>query len=297
MSQEDLAITGKAEMEGYTIQQILTQLGAKAATKGAMSIDFPSGLGPAAQFFGMEDNIPTDVKRTIDSASISKYRAEVLSFLENRDGVFGTKGSGGGAATKVPGGGAATKVSVKNAVEASVGASVGAKNNTQKSEATAQRNIGYIDSDVLANPENSAVVGAEMSKLGMKKVSDYKMHLSKLAATARSEGSLDRLSAIVGVPGSGKSSLMLGGKNGSKADNASLRQTTRSAILTPEDIASVSQIVDVSATVTPEKLSGYLTSADKVYSLESSTKNKGMRSKEEGVQEMLTKILLRILFW
>lgn len=153
-----------------------------------------------------------------------------------------------------------------------MGASVGAKNNTQKSEATAQRNIGYIDSDVLANPENSAVVGAEMSKLGMKKVSDYKMHLSKLAATARSEGSLDRLSAIVGVPGSGKSSLMLGGKNGSKADNASLRQTTRSAILTPEDIASVSQIVDVSATVTPEKLSGYLTSADKVYSLESSTK-------------------------
>ena len=259
-------------MEGYTVQQILTRLGAPAATKEAKSMDFPKGLGSVAQFFGIEDNIPTDVKRTIDSTSIGKYRAEVLSFLENRDGVFGTKGSGGGAATKVSGGGAATKVSVKNAVEASVGASVGAKNNTQKSEATAQRNIGYIDSDVLASSENSSVVGSEMAKLGITKVSDYKMHLSKLAATARNEGSLERLSSIVGVAGSGKSSLMLGGKNRSKADKASLRQTTRSPILTPEDIASVSQIIDVTATVSSERLSGHLTSADKVYSLQSSTK-------------------------
>ena len=258
MSQEDLAITGKAEMEGYTIQQILTQLGAKAATKGAMSIDFPSGLGAAAQFFGMKDNIPTDVKRTIDSTSIGKYRAEVLSFLENRDGVFGTKGS------KIP--------SLKDAVGSSIGASVDAKKNTQKSESVVQRNIGYIDSDVLGDPQNSAVVGAEMEKLGVKKVSDYKTHLSKLAAAARSGGSLERLSAIVGVAGSGKSSLMLGGSKSSEADNASLRKTTRSPILTPGDISSVSEIIDVTATVSPDRLSEYLTSADKVYGLESSTK-------------------------
>ena len=252
LSEEELAITGKAEMEGYTVQQILTRLGAPAATRGAMSMDFPKGLGSVAQFFGIEDNIPTDVKRTIDSASIGKYRAEVLSFLENRDGIFGTKDS------KV------AKVSAKD--------TAGDKKNTQKSGTAVQRNLGYIDSDVLASPENSSVVGSEMAKLGITKVSDYKMHLSKLAATARNEGSLKRLSAIVGVAGSGKSSLMLGGKNRSKADKASLRQTTRSPILTPEDIASVSQIIDVTATVSPERLSGYLTSADKVYSLQSSTK-------------------------
>ena len=254
MSQEDLAITGKAEMEGYTVQQILTRLGAPAATRGAMSMDFPKGLGAAAQFFGIEDNIPTDVKRTIDSSSIGKYREEVLSFLEGRDGIFGTKGS--------------KAASVKDAVAASVDV----KKASQKSGSAVQRNIGYIDSDVLADPQNSAVVGAGMSKLGMTKVSDYKMHLSNLAAAARSGGSLDRLSAIVGVAGSGKSSLMLGGSKSSEADNASLRQTTRSPILTPEDISSVSQIVDVTATVSPDRLSGHLTSADKVYSLSSSTK-------------------------
>lgn len=252
LSEEELAITGKAEMEGYTVQQILTRLGAPAATRGAMSMDFPKGLGSVAQFFGIEDNIPTDVKRTIDSASIGKYRAEVLSFLENRDGIFGTKDS------KV------AKVSAKD--------TAGDKKNTQKSGTAVQRNLGYIDSDVLADPANAAVVGSEMAKLGITKVSDYKMHLSKLAATARNEGSLERLSAIVGVAGSGKSTLMLGGPKSSKADNASLRQTTRNPILTPEDIASVSQVIDVTATVSPERLSGYLTSADKVYSLQSSTK-------------------------
>ena len=252
LSEEDLAITGKAEMEGYTVQQILTRLGAPAATRGAMSMDFPKGLGSVAQFFGIEDNIPTDVKRTIDSASIGKYRAEVLSFLENRDGIFGTKDS------KV------AKVSAKD--------TAGDKKNTQKSGTAVQRNLGYIDSDVLADPANASVVGSEMAKLGITKVSDYKMHLSKLAATARNEGSLERLSSIVGVAGSGKSTLMLGGPKSSKADNASLRRTTRNPILTPEDIASVSQVIDVTATVSPERLSGYLTSADKVYSLQSSTK-------------------------
>ena len=250
LSEEELAITGKAEMEGYTVQQILTRLGAPAATRGAMSMDFPKGLGPVAQFFGIEDNIPTDVKRTIDSTSIGKYRAEVLSFLENRDGALGAKDS---KTTKISGGTGA-KASVKDAVS------------------VAKRNVGYIDSDVLANPANARIVGTEMAKLGISKIVDYKRYLSKLAATARRDGSLDRLSAITGVAGSGKSSLMLGGSKSSKADNASLRLTTRNPILTAEDIASVSQVIDVTATVSPERLSEHLTSADKVYSLSSSTK-------------------------
>ena len=252
LSEEELAITGKAEMEGYTVQQILTRLGAPAATRGAMSMDFPKGLGPVAQFFGIEDNIPTDVKRTIDSSSIGKYREEVLSYLIARDGVFGEKNPKGSKGLE--------------------GLIQQVKNKGQRPGSTAQRTVGYIDSDVLAAPENAAVVGAEMAKLDMNKVSDYKMYLSKLAATARNEGSLERLSAIGGVAGSGKSSLMLGGKNRLKADNASLRQTTRSPILTAKDISSVSQIIDVTATVSPDRLSGYLTSADRVYSLESSTK-------------------------
>ncbi len=100
----------------------------------------------------------------------------------------------------------------------------------------ASRNVGYIDSDEIAqlfkDPVKGPMIKAEMDRLGIKSVSDYKEHLSNLAATRRSEGSLKRLSNIFGVAGSGKSTFLQGGTRASEADNARLRKTNRYPILT-----------------------------------------------------------------
>ena len=132
----------------------------------------------------------------------------------------------------------------------------------------ASRRVGIIDTDVLRDPANKDVVSAEMEKLGLTDTSAYTIELAKRAASARKAGSLLRLRAIAGAAGSGKSSLATGlGAN----DNARLRQTTRSQILTPQDIANVDEVLVLTSTASDSKLDGYLRDVDRAYVLSSSS--------------------------
>ena len=136
----------------------------------------------------------------------------------------------------------------------------------------AERKVGYLDTDVLRDPANQEVVGPAMQGVNLTDVAAYKAYLSKLAASSRKEGSLAKLRTIAGLPGAGKSSLMLGGSQSEVSDNAKLRRTTRFPILRPEDIKLASEVIDTTSTVTPEKLDEYLKASDKIYMLSTSTK-------------------------
>lgn len=131
-----------------------------------------------------------------------------------------------------------------------------------------ERKIGIIDTDVLRDPANAGIVGPAMEKLGITDTSQYSIELGKLAAKARKEKSLSRLTAIAGAAGSGKSSLATGmGAN----DDATLRKTTRSHILTPEDISKVNEVIALTSTVAENKLDAYLRDVDRAYVLSSTT--------------------------
>jgi hypothetical protein len=140
---------------------------------------------------------------------------------------------------------------------------------------SANRNIGYIDSDVLNDPKNKEVVQAEIAKLAEKGVAikdgyrGYKKYLEKLAVDARKSGSVQKLSNIVGLPGSGKSTLMLGNE---KSDNAALRKTNRFPILTPEDVARSSGIINVTASLNEDYIKDIISGGDRTVVLSSSTK-------------------------
>lgn len=132
------------------------------------------------------------------------------------------------------------------------------------------RNIGIIDTDVLRDPSNASVVSAAMQKLGISDTSEYTTKLGELATKARKSGSLSKLRAIAGAAGSGKSSLATGkGVN----DNASLRKTIRSQILTPEDIDKVNEVIILTSTASQSKLDAYLKDIDRAYVLSSNNKN------------------------
>jgi TP901 family phage tail tape measure protein len=133
----------------------------------------------------------------------------------------------------------------------------------------AQRKVGYIDSDVLSDKANADRVRPEMEKLSIRDVSEYKTYLSKLAASARKSEDISKLRTIVGLPGAGKSALMLGN---ARADNASLRKTERFPILAPSDINKATEIIDTTATVTPDRIEDYLQYADKIALLSTSTR-------------------------
>ena len=132
------------------------------------------------------------------------------------------------------------------------------------------RNIGIIDTDVLRDPANTSVVKKEMEKLGITDVSDYTTRLGEFAAKARKNKSLSKFIAIAGAAGSGKSSLATGkGAN----DNASLRKTTRSQILTPEDIDKVNEVIVLTSTASQTKLDAYLKDVDRAYVLSSNSRD------------------------
>ena len=130
------------------------------------------------------------------------------------------------------------------------------------------RNIGVIDTDILRDPANAGIVNPAMEKLGISNVSEYSRELSKLSAQARKEQSLSRLTAIAGAAGAGKSSLAMGM---GATDDASLRKTVRSSILTPEDIAKVNEVIVLTSTASQEKLDAYLKDVDRAYILSSNT--------------------------
>ena len=133
----------------------------------------------------------------------------------------------------------------------------------------AVRRVGIIDSDVLRQTENAGKVADGMKSIGADSITDYTIQLAKLAVQARKSDNLKKFRVIAGAAGSGKSSLATGL---SAKDNATLRQTTRSHILTPEDIGNVDEVLAITANVSDKKLESYLRDADRTYTVSSSTK-------------------------
>lgn len=132
----------------------------------------------------------------------------------------------------------------------------------------ATRRVGIIDTDVLRDPTNKDKVAAAMKQLGLTDTSEYSIELARRAVAARKAGTLLRMRSIAGAAGSGKSSLATGvGAN----DDATLRRTIRSQILTPEDLAGVDEVLALTSTASDKKLEAYLRSADRTYILSSST--------------------------
>jgi len=123
----------------------------------------------------------------------------------------------------------------------------------------AQRNLGYIDYDVIANSANEAVVSKGMEAAGVTGPRLYADYLTDLAVKKRKENSLSKLKAIYGVAGSGKTTLA----RGQGTDNATLRQTTRFPVLTPEDIDKANEILILSSSVSKKKLDEIFSVVDK----------------------------------
>lgn len=131
------------------------------------------------------------------------------------------------------------------------------------------RRIGIIDSDVLRQTANAEKVSEGMKSIGSESITDYTIQLAKLAVQRRKSDNLKKFRVIAGAAGSGKSSLATGV---SANDNAVLRETVRSHILTPQDLDNVDEVLTITANVSDAKLEGYLRDADRTYTLSSDTK-------------------------
>ena len=136
-------------------------------------------------------------------------------------------------------------------------------------EAKAIRRIGIIDSDVLRQAIHAEKVAEGMKSIGSESIKDYTIQLAKLGVQKRKSGDLKKFRVIAGAAGSGKSSLATGV---SANDNASLRQTVRSQIISPQDLDNVDEVLTITANVSDAKLEAYLRDADRTYTLSSDTK-------------------------
>jgi TP901 family phage tail tape measure protein len=132
----------------------------------------------------------------------------------------------------------------------------------------AQRRVGYIDYDVIANPANEVAVAKGMASTGVKGPRLYADKLTELAVSARKSASIDKLRAIYGVAGSGKTTLA----RGQGTDDAKLRKTERFPILTPEDIQRANEILILSSSVSNKKMDEFFGDVDRAYTLSSTTK-------------------------
>lgn len=148
----------------------------------------------------------------------------------------------------------------------------------------AQRKVGYIDYDVIANPDNEVVVKKGMEATGMSGPRLYTDHLTKLAVQARKDSSLQKLRAAYGVAGSGKTTLA----RGQGTDNAKLRQTERFPILTPEDIQKATEVMVLSSSVSKDKLDNLFDATDRTYTLSSTTKEEKERVKSNRISRDIT---------
>jgi len=139
----------------------------------------------------------------------------------------------------------------------------------------ADRRVGYLDGDVLSDPKYTAIVEEQIASLGISGgVAGYHKYLGELAKKSRKAGSLKKFTGVFGVPGAGKSSMMLGGKNSERADNSKFRKTQRIPIIIPSDIDKVDEIVDTRASLVGTAAAidkGYWSELDRLMILSSST--------------------------
>jgi len=64
-------INTESSIQGGLLEKVVNKLGGPGAVKG-LGFDFPTGLGSAARYFNVPDNIPTDLKRTISGSKTIK---------------------------------------------------------------------------------------------------------------------------------------------------------------------------------------------------------------------------------
>jgi endonuclease YncB( thermonuclease family) len=141
----------------------------------------------------------------------------------------------------------------------------------------AQRKLGYIDYDVIANPANEAVVAKGMEATGVSGPRLYTDKLIEMAVKARKEQSLNKLRAIYGVAGAGKTTMA----RGQGTDKGTLRETTRFPILSPEDIHRANEIILLSSSVSQDKLDTLFADVDRAYTLSSTTSEEKERIKSQ----------------
>lgn len=143
----------------------------------------------------------------------------------------------------------------------------------------AQRKVGYIDYDVIANEANKDVVEKGMKETGSDGPRIYSDYLTKLAVNARKSANIQKLRAIYGVAGSGKTTLA----RGQGTDNARLRQTERFPILSPEDIDRATEILILTSSVSQTKMEDFFGDVDRAYTLSSTTdaERQGVKSRKE----------------
>ena len=141
----------------------------------------------------------------------------------------------------------------------------------------AQRKVGYIDYDVIANEANKAIVEKGMKETGSDGPRIYSDYLTKLAVNARKSANIQKLRAIYGVAGSGKTTLA----RGQGTDNAKLRQTERFPILSPEDIDKATEILILTSSVSKTKMDDFFGDVDRAYTLSSTTSAERSRVKDQ----------------
>ena len=141
----------------------------------------------------------------------------------------------------------------------------------------AQRKVGYIDYDVIANEANKDVVEKGMKETGSDGPRIYSDYLTKLAVNARKSANIQKLRAIYGVAGSGKTTLA----RGQGTDNARLRQTERFPILSPEDIDRATEILILTSSVSKTKMDDFFGDVDRAYTLSSTTSTERSRVKDQ----------------
>jgi TP901 family phage tail tape measure protein len=136
-----------------------------------------------------------------------------------------------------------------------------------------QRRVGYIDYDVIANPSNDAIIKKGMEATGQDGPRLYTDYLTNLAVKARKNTDIQKLRAVYGVAGSGKTTLA----RGQGTDDARLRKTERFPILTPEDIQKATEVLVLSSSVSKNKLDEVFSQTDKTYTLSSTTEQEKKR--------------------
>jgi len=141
----------------------------------------------------------------------------------------------------------------------------------------AQRKVGYIDYDVIVNEANKDIVEKGMEATGQKGPRLYTNYLTQLAVRARKDNSLQKLRAIYGVAGSGKTTLA----RGQGTDSGTLRQTERFPILSPEDIQRATEVLVLSSSVSKDKLDDFFGDVDRAYTLSSTTDTERSRVKDQ----------------
>jgi len=243
-------------LRGALFETVISQVArakGRSFARGSLDIDFEAGDENSRKvietIFGLPKNKYefADLKNSIDQKD--KYIDQVMTYLPKDQNIALAK-----------------KVSSTKGPNAAGG---------YIPNFAAQRNVGYLDGDVLSDPRYAATVKEQIAKLGIKGgTAEYHKYLGDLVSQARASGKLKKFTGIYGVPGAGKSTMMFGGGIGPKADAAKGRKTNRIPIITPEDIAKVSEVVDTRASLlgTMKALEGgYLSNVDRMMILSSST--------------------------